>query len=99
MNQTITPLAWLERVLLAAGFALALWSLLAAAQMHFYRSLPVPGLSSSAPARVAVLPGDSGDATTARMPAPGASAPKAGAWIAKLEAPSVGLVATVIEGS
>jgi sortase A len=87
---------WVERALVTTGIALGLWWLLSTAQMQFYASLPVPQR-----AHVAELPGEG----------PAASGPAAsssdrtrrrvqpGEWVAKLEAPAVGLSATVIEGS
>lgn len=84
-----SPAEWMERGLIACGLALTAWWLLAAAEMHFYASLPVPSS-----VELTELPGEN---------APGHSNVPGrlvqGAWVAKLEAPSVGLVATVIEGS
>ena len=96
MTPRITLLVWIERALLCAGLVSGGWSLLAAAQEHFYRSLPIP----AAPVAVSAarLPGeDPSDAPVARHRTTSAVAP--GAWVARLEAPTVGLTATVIEGS
>ena len=89
---------WLERGLSACGFALGLWALLAAAQTHFYASLPVP----SAAAAVKVLPGDGEEPAAGAGRSAAAAATRrisTGSWVARLEAPTVGLTATVIEGS
>jgi sortase A len=84
----ISSIEWLERALIALGLSLTLWWLLSAAQMRFYDSLPVPASAG------AELPGDAGsDVVRGR----GRIAP--GTWIARLEAPSIGLAATVLEGS
>jgi sortase A len=91
---------WIERVLLAAGFLFGLWSLLGVAQRHFYAALPVPAPSVAA-ARRGELPGEGpAAATTHRSLAARAATPiRPGDWVARLEAPSVGLAATVLEGS
>jgi sortase A len=87
---------WIERALVALGLMLGLWWLLAAAQMHFYASLPVP----TGAARVSELPGEEPasvvtggreETTDHRVPP--------GEWVARLDAPSVGLAATIIQGS
>ena len=84
-------LLWLERTLVALGLALGLWWLLATAQMRFYASLPVPSTAS-----ITQLPGE-GLSSAVRRHSAGALQP--GVWVAKLDAPSVALTATVIEGS
>jgi LPXTG-site transpeptidase (sortase) family protein len=100
----VRTLWWIERALLTTGFALGLWALLAAAQTRFYASLPVPSAPPAA-ARRAVLPGE--DARPESWPGNAMATATGdvvrrvtpGDWIARLEAPSVGLTATVIEGS
>jgi hypothetical protein len=82
-------LLWLERTLVALGLVLGLWWLLATAQMRFYESLPVPSTASTAQ-----LPGE-GLSSAVRRHSAGVLQP--GVWVAKLEAPSVALTATVIE--
>jgi sortase A len=88
---------WLERACFVSAFALGLWALLAAAQTRYYASLPVPTLATR------VLPGDSAfeySRSGEDGPAPSSRRHLSpGDWVAKLEAPSVGLTATVIEGS
>jgi LPXTG-site transpeptidase (sortase) family protein len=88
---------WLERALFTTAFALGLWALLSAAETHFYASLPVP----SAPASARILPGEGvpPHATTPDEGRASRSSLSPGDWVARLEAPSVGLAATVIEGS
>jgi sortase A len=92
-----TVLRWLERALLIAGFTLGLWALIAAAQTHYYATLPIPPRTVHA----AELPGDPGT-STASAAAASRTVPSlvhTGDWVARLEAPSVGLTATVLEGS
>lgn len=98
MTARVRAIWWVERMLFTLAFALGLWALLSAAQTHFYASLPVP----SSQGRLAVLPGEGvearpGAALGARTGPAGSVAP--GDWVARLHAPSVGLTATVIEGS
>lgn len=89
---------WLEKALITLGLALGVWWLLETAQMRFYAALPVP----SAPVQIAELPGEGPSRSTASAeglaPAAGARV-SPGSWVAKLDAASVGLSATVIEGS
>jgi sortase A len=84
-------LGWLEGILLAVGLSLALWSGLAILENRYFAALPVPS-------PVRVLPGENPESdrpvgTTA------ASKIAEGAWVARLEAPSVGLAATVLKGT
>jgi sortase A len=99
----IRPLSWwVERLLFAVAFTLGLWALLASAEARFYASLPVPTAAADG---AAILPGDDTAAppsTAADVPSRSPRSPvrpKPGEWVARLEAPSVGLAATVIEGS
>ena len=90
----ITVLTWMERGLLAAGAGLAIWCAVVVLQAEYYKHLPVPS-----PAGVSVsttLPGETEheSAAPARHPAM-----TAGSWVARLEAPTVALTATVLEGS
>jgi sortase A len=82
-------LLWIERALFAAGGALVLWCAVIAGRAYYYSQLAVPP-----PTRIAQLPGEAPGAA-ARAP----TAPLSGAWIARLEAASVALSATVLEGS
>ena len=97
MRRTQRRLRWLERVLLAVGLALGGWSLYSAAETHYYRSMPVPEPSAASTART--LPGEGPSNTTASPASVRGSAVEPGAWVARLEAPTAGLTATVIEGS
>jgi sortase A len=86
-------LRWLERGLLGVGLALAAWCAAVLVEARFYKQLPVP--ASYGPLKVTqtvILPGEGGGST----PAP---APSAGALIGRLEAPTVKMSATVLEGS
>jgi LPXTG-site transpeptidase (sortase) family protein len=80
----------LERGLLAAGIALAAWCAVVLVEARYYKALPVPRPAGA----VTTLPGD----------APGSNAhPHArvevGGWVARIEAPTVKLSATVLEGT
>jgi len=86
-------LRWLERGLLGVGLALAAWCAAVLVEARFYKQLPVP--ASYGPLKVTqtvILPGEGGGST----PTP---APSAGALIGRLEAPTVKMSATVLEGS
>jgi sortase A len=80
-------LLWLERSLLAAGLVPGAWCGMTLIEARYYSTLPVP-----APA-LKGLPGDRGSTD------PGPMAVGRGQWVARLEAPSIGLAATVLEGS
>lgn len=77
----------LERGLLAIGIALAVWCAAVLVEARFHKTLPVPPVTVTQ-----TLPGD--ERGTARRPAPAA-----GTWLARLDAPSVQMSATVLEGS
>lgn len=93
-------LRFVERGLLGVGAALAVWCAVILVQARFTKELPVP----EPPLVISqTLPGDAGAVGTAgstsstagrRMPAPAV-----GSWLARLEAPSVKLSTTVLEGS
>jgi len=86
-------LRWLERGLLAVGVALAAWCAAVLVEARFHNSVPVP--SPAAQLKVTqtlILPGEG----TAKKSAP---APSAGMLIGRLEAPSVQMSTTVLEGS
>ena len=84
-------LRWLERGLLAVGVALALWCAAVLLEAQFTKALPVPTLT--------VTQSRPGDANNARTRAPSAPAPAPGTVLARLEAPSVNMMATILEGS
>jgi len=88
-------LRWIERGLLTAGVVLGAWCAAVLVEARFHQVVPVAPLVVTQTA-VPVLPGDSG--SSARITA-APSAPAAGAVIAKLEAPSVQMTTTVLEGS
>jgi sortase A len=82
-------LRWIERALFVTGGVLALWCMVVAGRAYYYSQLGVPQ-----PTRITELPGESPGAAARAV-----SAPAPGAWIARLEATSVALSATVLEGS
>jgi sortase A len=86
-------LGWVERALLGVGIGLAAWCAAVLVEARFHSQLPIP--ATGAPLKVTqtlVLPGDSGGAA----PRP---APSAGTLIGRLQAPTVKMSATVLEGS
>src|SRR5688500_8148534 len=83
-----------ERTLLVVGAVLGLWRRFVTAQNWYYARLPVPGVSSSA----RELPGEDPGAAVGTSGRPGSRIER-GSWLARLEAPSVRLTATVLEGS
>lgn len=84
-------LRWLERTLFAAGAVLVLWSAIVWLRAEYYARLPVPEPTTSSSLRE--LPGD------AAAGSPTSSAPDQGEWLARLDAPTLHLSATVLEGS
>ncbi len=87
-----TPLKWLERTLFVAGVALGLWAIVLLGQNWYYARLPIPEQARTVTATQ--LPGEDPNeavGTTGFI--------ERGAWLARLEAPSVKLTATVLEGS
>jgi LPXTG-site transpeptidase (sortase) family protein len=80
---TRTILRWLERALLAFGAAIGVWSAAIMLDARFVANMPPP----APPA-----PSTSGIPTGIVIPA-------RGTWIAKLDAPTVSLSATILEGS
>jgi sortase A len=91
MKTNTRVLRWLELSLLTVGIALAAWCAMVLVEAHYYKTMPVPP-----PTAAATLPGETPDTT----PAPAPRTPLAtGAWVARLDAPSVHMSATVLEGS
>jgi sortase A len=90
-------LIWLERILLAAGVALAAWCIAVLVEAHFTNTLPPP------PVKVTMQVADegergrleSGSSTTESRHV----APPTGTMIGKLEAPTLHITTTVLEGS
>lgn len=84
-----SALRWLERLLLAAGAGLGAWCLAILVEARFTNSLPPP------PVKVTMtLPG--AEETHA---APTRPAPTVGSLIGRLEAPTLHIATTVLEGS
>jgi LPXTG-site transpeptidase (sortase) family protein len=83
---------WIERGLMAMGAVLALYCAAILAEARFHQTAPI----AQPPLIVTqtVLPGDSGDPKAASVPVPAA-----GTMLGRLEAPSVKLSTTVLEGS
>jgi len=89
-------LRWLERGLLTVGVVLGAWCAAVLVEAKFHRAAPVAPPLIVTQTAVPVLPGENGGGT----PHPATpSAFAAGAVIAKLEAPSVQMATTVLEGS
>jgi sortase A len=84
MPARISVLQWVERVLLVSGLTLGAWYAAVLIEAHYFKSLPAPP-----PVRV-----------TMEVPEePRTHRVAAGEWIAQMNAPSVHLAATVLEGS
>ena len=94
-----TLLTFLERGLLGGGAALAVWCAIVLVEARFTKELPIP----EAPLVITqTLPGDTGSDSVGTA---GSTASKerrapgpAGSWLARLDAPSVKLSTTVLEG-
>ena len=87
-----TSLDWIERSLVVLGTALLAWSGLTRLEQSYFQRLPIP----AAPVVAARLPGEN---PAERIAAASASAVEPGTWLARLEASSVALAATVLEGT
>ena len=83
---------WTERGLLTIGVALAAYCAAILVEAQFHQTAPLPPTLT---VTQTVLPGDPGDA---KAPAP-APTPAAGTLLGRLEAPSVKLATSVLEGS
>ncbi len=83
-------LRWLERGLLTTGLALAVWCAVVLVEARYHKALPVPPPAAA----VTTLPGETSDAN-----AHAHTTVEAGSWVARIDAPSVNLSATVLEGS
>jgi sortase A len=87
-------LLWIELSLFAIGIALAAWCAVVLVEARYYKTMPVPA------AKTATLPGDAPAPALPGPATPTARAPVAiGSWVARLDAPSVHLSATILEGS
>jgi LPXTG-site transpeptidase (sortase) family protein len=83
-------LRWLERTFFLIGGVLATWCLIIILRAEYYARMPVP----EPPPAASELPGE--DDSDLRVQQPSR---EHGSWVARLEAPSVALAATVLEGS
>jgi LPXTG-site transpeptidase (sortase) family protein len=83
----------IERTMLVVGLALGLWAAFVMGQNWYYAHVPVP----DSPA-VRQLPGEDAGTPVGTSARRGARIER-GSWLARLEAPSVRLTATVLEGS
>jgi len=83
-------LRWLERMFFLIGGVIAIWCLIVILRAQYYARMPVP----EPPPIASALPGEAGDDRSVEAPAR-----ERGSWVARLEAPSVALAATVLEGS
>jgi len=81
---TATVLRSLELTLLAIGLALGIWCGAVLLDAHFVARMPLPAPPEAAAAAPGVVIG---------------LTPSAGSWVARLDAPTVRLSATVLEGS
>ena len=89
-------LKWSERGLLAVGVALGAWCAAVLVEARFHQAMPVSEQLTVTQTAVPVLPGEGGgDRPRAAAPA----APAVGALIARLDAPSVHMSTSVLEGS
>jgi sortase A len=107
-------LRWLERVLLVVGIVLALWCANVIYQAHRTANMAIPppvqstsrtasgtqaagtpATGTTGPTAAGALPGDSGSG--AKTPVSPSVA--RGAWLARLDAPTIKMRATVLEGS
>ena len=96
---TAAGLRRLERVLWAIGVALAAWCAALVIEARFFKTLPVPPPAATRGDGTRGTSGElPGDASTPRPIRP-RPAPAAGTVLGKLEAPSIHLAATVLEGS
>jgi sortase A len=88
-------LRWIERGLLTVGVVLGAWCAAALVEARFHQAVPVAAPLKVTQTAVPVLPGDRGSSA----PHPAAPSAAVGAVIAKLDAPSVQMTTTVLEGS
>ncbi len=96
-------LRWLERGLLTVGVVLAAWCAVVLVEARFHNAVPISNQQSTlnnqlvvTQTAVPVLPGDAGDAKRNPLSAP---APAAGTLLGRLEAPSVRMSTSVLEGT
>jgi sortase A len=95
-------LRWFERGFLIIGVALGIWCALVLVEARRVAHMPVPEpTAATASTDKAPLPGTPDAPAKPVQPTPPVQPvpPATGAWVAKLDAPSVHLSATVLEGS
>lgn len=91
-------LRYVERGLLVLGIVLGTWCAVQIAQARYYQRMPVPAPTASTER----LPGDAASEDGRpddRSTVPTHANVEPGAWVARLEAPSVNMSATILEGS
>jgi LPXTG-site transpeptidase (sortase) family protein len=88
-------LRWIERGLIAVGVVLAAWCAFVLVEARYTQSLPIPKLVVTQTA----LPGDSGDVARPTPPPTPPQAPPIGTVLGRLEAPTVRLATTILEGT
>jgi sortase A len=91
-------LKWLERTLIVIGIVLGVWVVARMTEALFFQTLPVPPPQSAATPTAPPVEQPGQPALPPEQP-PAPPPPERGAWIGRLEAPSVRLAATVLEGS
>ena len=90
-------LRWLERGLLGVGLALAAWCAAVLVEARFHSQLPIPNSAPLKVTQTVILPGEGGGTPPARVE--GRPTPSAGTLLGRLDAPTVKMSATVLEGS
>lgn len=85
-------LKWVERVLWTIGIVVAVWCAYVLFDAHRVARMPVPSAGTGRH-----LPGE--DEPVGTSVETGARRVPTGQWLARLEAPSVGMTATVLEGT
>jgi len=99
----MTMLKWVERSLYGFGAVLAVWCSVVLIRAEYIKRLPLPEPHRARPAaapgmsRLNQLPGDAGSTSESHENIE--TSVETGAWLARLDAPSLGLMATVLEGS
>jgi sortase A len=88
-------LRWIERGLIALGVVLAVWCAFVLVEARYTQRLPIPKLVVTQ----TVLPGDSGDVARPTPPPTPPQAPSVGTVLGRLEAPTVRLATTILEGT
>ena len=89
---------WLERALFVMGGVLALWCVFSVGRAYYYTQLPIPSRAEPGPFD-RPSPGGPAPGRLGGPPVLPPVVPERRTWIARLEAPSVALSATVLEGS